>query len=189
MVLKAFKLRLYPNKIQRNQIHVNFGCVRFVWNQMLNMQIERYKNNKQARFQNAFAMNNMLKAMKLEYPWLKQADSISLQNTNRDLDDAFQRFFNPKLKNGFPKFKSKKNANQSYTTKRVGNNIQIADRHHLKLPKLGLVYFRAGRLPRGKIKLVTIRINSQNQYEASILVESENQAFNKTGKVVGIELG
>ena len=189
MVLKAFKLRLYPNKIQRNQIHVNFGCVRFIWNQMLNMQIERYKNNKQARFQNAFAMNNMLKAMKLEYPWLKQADSISLQNTNRDLDDAFQRFFNPKLKNGFPKFKSKKNANQSYTTKRVGNNIQIADRHHLKLPKLGLVYFRAGRLPRGKIKSVTIRINSQNQYEASILVESENQAFNKTGKVVGIDLG
>lgn len=44
MVLKAFKLRLYPNKTQRNQIHVNFGCARFVWNQMLNMHIERYKN-------------------------------------------------------------------------------------------------------------------------------------------------
>ena len=46
MVLKAFKLRLYPNKTQRNQIHVNFGCARFVWNQMVNMHIERYKNNK-----------------------------------------------------------------------------------------------------------------------------------------------
>ena len=50
MVLKAFKLRLYPNKTQRNQIHVNFGCARFVWNQMLNMHIERYKNNKKAIF-------------------------------------------------------------------------------------------------------------------------------------------
>lgn len=68
MVLKVFKLRLYPNKTQRNQMFVNFGCVRFVWNQMLNMQIERHKNNKDAKYQNHFAMNNMLKALKLEYP-------------------------------------------------------------------------------------------------------------------------
>ena len=60
---------------------------------MLNMQIERHKNNKDAKYQNHFAMNNMLKALKLEYPWLKQADSTSLQNANHDLDDAFQRFF------------------------------------------------------------------------------------------------
>ena len=189
MVLKAFKLRLYPNKSQRNQMFVNLGCVRFVWNQMLNMQIERHKNNKEAKHQSRFAMDNMLKALKLEYPWLKQADSTSLQNVNRNLDDAFQRFFNPKLKSGFPKFKSKKNANQSYTSKSVNNNIKITDKHHVKLPKLGLVYFRAGRLPQGKIKLVTIRINSQSQYEASVLVESENQTFDKTGKVVGIDLG
>lgn len=189
MVLKAFKLRLYPNKIQRNQMHVNFGCVRFVWNQMLNMHIERYKNNKKAQFQNAFAMNNMLKTMKLEFPWLKQAESTSLQMSNRDLDDAFKRFFNKKLKNGFPRFKSKKNANQSYTSKFVNNNIQVVDNHHIKLPKLGLVYFRGGRILNGKIKAVTIRVNSRNQYEASILVENENQVFKKTKKVVGIDLG
>ena len=189
MVLKAFKLRLYPNKTQRNQIHVNFGCARFVWNQMLNKHIERYKNNKKARFQNAFAMNNMLKAMKLEFPWLKQAESTSLQMSNRDLEDAFQRFFNPSLQNGFPKFKSKKNANQSYTSKFVNNNIQVVDNHHIKLPKLGLVYFRGGRILNGKIKAVTVRVNSRNQYEASVLVESENQTFKKTKKSIGIDLG
>lgn len=189
MVLKAFKLRLYPNKTQRNQMHVNFGCVRFVWNQMLNMHIGRYKNNKKARFQNAFAMNNMLKAMKLEFPWLKQAESTSLQMSNRDLEDAFQRFFNPSLQNSFPRFKSKKNANQSYTSKFVNNNIQVVDNHHIKLPKLGLVYFRGGRILNGKIKAVTVRVNSRNQYEASVLVENENQVFQKTKKVVGIDLG
>ena len=72
MVLKAFKLRLYLNKTQRNQIHVNFGCARFVWNQMLNMHIERYKNNKKAKFQGRYSMDVMLKALKIEYPWLKQ---------------------------------------------------------------------------------------------------------------------
>ena len=122
MVLKAFKLRLYPNKTQRNQIHVNFGCARFVWNQMLNMHIERYKNNRKAKFQGRYSMDVMLKALKIEYPWLKQAESTSLQRVNRDLDDAFQRF------------KSKKNTNQSYTSKFVNNNIRIVDEHHIKLP-------------------------------------------------------
>ncbi|MGO4953859.1 helix-turn-helix domain-containing protein [Ligilactobacillus ruminis] len=72
MVLKAFKLRLYPNKTQRNQIHVNFGCARFVWNQMLNMHIERYKNNRKAKLQGRYSMDVMLKSLKIEYPWLKE---------------------------------------------------------------------------------------------------------------------
>ena len=188
MVLKAIKARIYPNQTQRKQLLVNFGCVRFVWNQMLNMQIERHKNNKDAKYQNHFAMNNMLKAMKLEYPWLKQAESTSLQVANRDLDDAFKRFFNKKLKNGFPRFKRKKYA-QSYTSKAVKNNIQVLDNHHIKLPKLGVVKYRTGRKITGKIKAVTLRINSQGQYYLSVLTESENQAFKKTGKVIGLDLG
>ena len=188
MVLKAIKARIYPNQTQRKQLLVNFGCVRFVWNQMLNMQIERHKNNKDAKYQNHFAMNNMLKTMKLEYPWLKQAESTSLQVANRDLDDAFKRFFNKKLKNGFPRFKRKKYA-QSYTSKAVQNNIQVLDNHHIKLPKLGVVKYRTGREITGKIKAVTLRINSQGQYYLSVLTESENQTFKKTGKVIGLDLG
>ena len=188
MVLKAIKARIYPNQTQRKQLLVNFGCVRFVWNQMLNMQIERHKNNKDAKYQNHFAMNNMLKTMNLEYPWLKQAESTSLQVANRDLDDAFKRFFNKKLKNGFPRFKRKKYA-QSYTSKAVQNNIQVLDNHHIKLPKLGVVKYRTGREITGKIKAVTLRINSQGQYYLSVLTESENQTFKKTGKVIGLDLG
>uniref|UniRef100_UPI0022E48442 transposase n=1 Tax=Ligilactobacillus ruminis TaxID=1623 RepID=UPI0022E48442 len=118
-----------------------------------------------------------------------QAESTSLQRVNRDLDDAFQRFFNPDLQNGFPRLKSKKNTNQSYTSKFVNNNIRIVDEHHIKLPKLGLVYFKAGRILNGKIRAVTVRVNSRKQYQASILVESENQTFKKTKKSVGIDLG
>ena len=68
---------------------------------MLNMHIERYKNNKKAKFQGRYSMDVMLKALKIEYPWLKQAESTSLQRLNRDLDDVFQRFFNHSLL-GFP---------------------------------------------------------------------------------------
>ncbi|PXZ22084.1 helix-turn-helix domain-containing protein, partial [Lactobacillus helveticus] len=45
-VLKGIKLRLYPNKIQQNQLEQMFGNDRFVWNQMLAMMNERYQNNK-----------------------------------------------------------------------------------------------------------------------------------------------
>lgn len=113
-------------------------------------------------------MDVMLKALKIEYPWLKQAESTSLQRVNRDLDDAFQRFFNPDLQNGFPRFKSKKNTNQSYTSKFVNNNIRIVDEHHIKLPKLGLVYFKSGRILKGKIRAVTVSVNSRKQYQASL---------------------
>ncbi len=63
------------------------------------------------------------------------------------------------------------------------------DEHHIKLPKLGLVYFKAGRILTGKIRAVTVSVNSRKQYQASILVESENQTFKKTKKSVGIDLG
>ncbi|MCH5385391.1 transposase, partial [Limosilactobacillus reuteri] len=45
MVLKAVKMRIYPNSGQCDRLMQTFGCTRFVWNQMLNMQIERRKNN------------------------------------------------------------------------------------------------------------------------------------------------
>ena len=49
-MLKGIKLRLYPNKTQKNQLWQMFGNDRFVWNQMLAMMNERYKNNKDLPF-------------------------------------------------------------------------------------------------------------------------------------------
>src|SRR5699024_2235616 len=92
------------------------------------------------------------------------------------------------IRSGFPRFKRKKYA-QSYTSKAVQNNIQVLDNYHIKLPKLGVVKYRTGREITGKIKAVTLRINSQGQYYLSVLTESENQTFKKTGKVIGLDLG
>lgn len=186
MVLKAVKMRIYPNFGQRDRLMQTFGCTRFVWNQMLNTQIERRKNNPEAKFVNAFDMNNLLKRLKEEYPWLKQAESTALQSANRNLADAFQRFF--KGQNKFPHFKSRKYA-QSYNSKYVNHNIKVIDDHHIKLPKLGVVYFRSGRLPQGKIKNVTVRLTAANQYYITVLAECENQTLPKTGKYAGGDLG
>ena len=44
--LKAFKYRLYPNKHQEEFFSKTFGCVRFIYNKMLNDKIEYYNQFK-----------------------------------------------------------------------------------------------------------------------------------------------
>ena len=180
-IYRGYSLRIYPTKEQQELITRTFGCARFVWNQMLDMQISRYKNNKDSKYQNAISMKNMLKSLKQEYLWLKEPDKFALQSSCENLDSAYQRFFKHLAE--YPRFKSRKHYAQSYTTKYTNNNIEILDNHHIKLPRLHSVYFRAGRLPQGKIKRATIRINSQGQYYCSVLCEqdrSDNQALPKT---------
>ena len=155
-MLKAIKLRIYPNVQQTFKIDTNFSLTRFVYNQMLNMQKERHANG--GKFVNAFCMNNLLPQLKREYLFLKDAESTSLQVANRDLADAFTRFF--KHQTGFPKFKSRKHPKQSFQSKNVNNNVQIIDEKRIKLPKLGVLKFK-GREPFGKIKSVTVRKSSR----------------------------
>ena len=184
MTLKGIKLRIYPNLEQQDKIIDNFGYNRFVWNQMLDMMTTRYENNPKAPLLNAFALNNLLKQLKNEYTFLKNAESTSLQNTNHDLVEDYKKFFREHT--GYPKFKSRKYPKQSY---RSTMNIKLIDSHHLKLPKLGVVYFRSGRKPTGKIKNVTIRLSSTGKFYAILLVDTEIAELPKTNHTVGIDMG
>ena len=184
---KGIKLKIYPNLEQQAQIFENFGAVRFVWNEMLSMQIERYQNNKQAPFLNGYAMMTLLTTLKKEYPWLKQADSTSLQNTCQTLADAFQRFF--KKISRYPRFKSRKYPKQSFMIKKVGQNIKILNNHYLVLPKLGRIKYR-GQLITDKIKHVTVKRSASGRYYAIFLVDCESQAsIQKTQQAVGLDFG
>jgi len=184
MTLKGVKLRIYPSLEQQDKIIANFGYNRFVWNQMLNMMIERYKNNPEARFLNAFALNNLLPALKAEYPWLKDAESTSLQSTNHDLVEAYKKFF--KQHKGFPKFKSRRTPKQSYTSKM---GVKVIDNKQIKLPKLGLMPFKSGRQVTGKVKNATIRLSATGKFYAIVLVENEMPKLPKTNDSVGIDMG
>ena len=184
MTLKGIKLRIYPNREQQLKIKLNFGYNRFVWNQMLNMTIERYRNNPETPFLNAFALNNLLPALKTEYPWLKEAESTSLQATNHDLVEAYRKFF--RAHRGFPKFKSRKFPKQSYTSR---SGIRLTDANHIKLPKLGIVRFKSGQKITEKIKNVTIRLSSTGKFYAILLVDTDVLELVKTGNSVGIDMG
>lgn len=185
MTLRAIKTRIYPNLMQRAKIISNFGCCRFVWNQLLNMQIERYNNG--GSYVNEFGMNYLIKCLKQEYPFLKQAESTSLLRVSRDLNQAFQKLFKEYV--GYPKFKSRKFPKQSYQSNSVNHNIQQMDKHHIKLPKLGDIRFKAGRQITGKIKNVTIRLSATGKYYAIVLVDKDIFKLPTTNQSVGIDMG
>ena len=110
-----------------------------------------------------------------EYAFLREVDSISLQQSLRHLDTAFQNFFK-RPKTGFPRFKSKKNHKNSYSTICINGNITISD-GYLKLSKIGQVRLKQHRsVPKGyRLKSVTISQTPGGRYYASILFEYEDQ--------------
>lgn len=165
---KAYKFRIYPNAEQQIILTKTFGCVRFIYNQMLSDKINHYEETKQNLY-------NTPAQYKSEFPWLKEVDSLALANAQMNLQTAYNSFFrNTKI--GFPKFKSKKSKRRSYTTNCVNGNISI-DNGFLKLPKVGLVKLKQHRLilSNYKFKSVTISQTPSGKYYASVLFEYENQ--------------
>src|SRR5690606_27904707 len=121
LVNKAYRFRLYPNKKQITLIHRTIGCSRFVFNHFLAKWNDHFKKTGTGLSYEACAVE--LPHLKRHFTWLKEVDSIALQSSVRHLADAFQRFI--KRQNALPRFKSKKNPVQSYTTKYTNGNIAI----------------------------------------------------------------
>lgn len=165
---KAYKFRIYPDKDQKELIGKTFGCVRFVYNKMLEEKIAYYKETEK-----------MLKVTpakyKLEYPWLREVDSLALANAQLNLETAYNNFFRNKSI-GFPKFKSKSRDKKSYTTNFVNNNIRIEGKYII-LPKLGEVKIKLHRqAPENyKLKSCTISQTPTGKYFVSILYEYEEE--------------
>lgn len=185
---KAYKFRIYPNKEQEILINKTIGSSRFVFNHFLSLWNEEYsKTKKGLNFNSCTAMLPIMKKSE-EYSWLKEVDSIALQSSIKNLEDGFNRFF--KKQNKAPRFKSKKNPVQSYTTNNVnnGNGIRIAG-NKIKLPKLKWVKFANSRKVKGRILRVTVSRRPSGKYFVSVLAEEEICTLPKTNSSVGIDLG
>lgn len=185
-LLKAYKFRIYPNDEQKIFFSKTFGCVRLVYNLMLNDRIKEYEESKGNP-------NKRIKyptpaKYKKEYEFLKEVDSLALANAQMNLNKAYKNFFRDKSI-GFLKFKSKKNPVQSYTTNNQNGSINIFE-NWLKLPKLKeLIKIKAHRKLDGIIKAATISRTGSGKHFISLLCESDIQELPKTNSSVGIDLG
>ena len=186
MANKAYKFRLYPTKEQEQLLAKTFGCVRFVYNQMLAERIEiheKFKDNKEALKKQKFPTPAKYKQ---EYPWLKEVDSLALANAQLNLQKAYQNFFSGRAE--FPKFKTRK-AKQSYTTNMVNGNIKLLN-GYIQLPKLKRVKIKQHReIPsHHMIKSCTVSRTKTGKYYISILTEYEHQPVPKeVQSVVGLD--
>ncbi|QZT34849.1 IS200/IS605 family element transposase accessory protein TnpB [Caldalkalibacillus thermarum TA2.A1] len=181
---KAYRFRLYPNQKQQTLIHKTFGCCRFVFNHFLARRKEVYETERKTLGYNACSA--LLTQLKKEREWLKEPDATALQTELRHLDDAFKRFF--REKKGYPRFKSRKNPVQSYTSKNNNGSIAIAG-NRIRLPKLGWVKLAKSREVEGRILSATIRKNPSGKYFVSVLVETEIQPLPACDSKVGVDLG
>lgn len=191
MELKAYKFRLYPTKDQEGILSQFFGAKRWIFNHYLHENKQKFMK-KEKRLTN-FDANKDITILKTlqETAWLKDIDSILLQNATADLEIAYSNFFNSitgkrnGLKLASPKFKSKYDK-QSYRTTGVKVDIKNG---RIKLPKMKAIKASIHREFLGKIKSSTISKNSSGQYYISILVEEDIKVLPQAGKEIGIDLG
>lgn len=169
---KSFKYRLYPNNQQQILLKKTFGCCRFIYNKMLADKIAYYQETKQV-------LKNTPAQYKSEFEWLKEVDSLALANEQMHLQSAYLNFFrNPKI--GFPKYKSKKFDNKSYTTNNVNNSIKVVSSNHIQIPKLGVIRFvEHRRIPKDYIiKSATISQSTSGRFYISVLTEFDYEIPN-----------
>ena len=185
-MLKAYKFRLYPNESQKQFFNQCIGNARFVYNHCLSLKKELWENEKKSISINELSRHITDLKRYPEYEWLKNSDSIALQQSLRDLDTAFQRFFKKQAK--YPRFHNKHRKN-SYRT--INQNGTIAIKNgKLRLPKLKtLVKVKQSRFFDGIIKNATISKTPSNKYFVSLLVEEKDVFGTSQANEVGIDLG
>lgn len=181
---KGIKFRIYPNREQQNLINQTLGCCRLIYNKGLAMRNEAYENGNKIGYSQTSAMLTELKRCE-DFAFLKEVDSIVLQQSLRDLDKGFVNFFQKRA--AHPVFKSKHNRHQAYRTINQGDNIRIVGRY-IKLPKLGFVKIRQS-MEVGKINNVTIEHTPTDKYFAVLNVEFEPQPRPNNGGFIGIDVG
>ena len=165
----AFKYRIYPNKEQQNLINRTFGCCRFVYNYFLACRRDEWDvNHKSLSYKKtAKALTKLKKEDK--YVWLKEVDSMALQEALQNLDAAYKNFFEQRAK--YPRFKTKHDHNQSYRTRNTSNMIRIIDKNKITLPKIGAVKAKISRTFEGRILNATVRCTPSGKYFVSLCVE------------------
>ena len=181
---KGVKFRIYPNRKQIKLINQTLGCCRLIYNKGLAMRKDSFEKGSKIGYKETSVMLTDLKKDN-GYSFLKDADSIALQQSLRDLDSAYKRFF--KKLGDYPNFKSKHNHNQSYRTINQGDNIRIVDKY-IKLPKLGYVKFKQS-MDIGHINNVTVERTSTGKYFIVLNVDFKPVALPPTSKTIGIDVG
>ena len=176
------KVRIYPTTVQKEALSQAFGCSRWWWNRALNLNNETYKATGKGLSRQGY--NDLLPALKQEFPWLTDCYSQVLQSVSLNLSRAFINFFEGRAK--YPNFKSK-HGKQSI---QYPQSVKLLD-GAIKLPKIGEVGASLHRTFDGKLKTVTISMACTGKYYAALLFDDGLPLASTSveGKAIGLDLG
>ena len=182
-----YKFKLKPTEEQREVFRQYAGTRRYLWNNMLDERNKTYEytGSSPSMYKQKKRLTK-LKNNSEEHEWMKDIHSQVLQETVRDLDSAFEDFFNKS--HGYPNFKSKKEIKQTF---RFPQGVKV-DGRKVYLPKIGWIRFYKSQNIEGEIKSATVK-RQANGWFISINTEQEIEVEWKTkvekNNIVGIDLG
>jgi putative transposase len=184
--LQAFKFELAPNGEQQRAMRRFAGSCRFVYNKALAVQ----KANRDAggKFIGYVAMAKQLTAWRnsAETPWLADSPIHPLQQTLKDLETAYKKFFAKRA--AFPKFKRRGSGDSFRYPDPKQFKIDQAN-SRIKLPKLGWIGYRSSRNVLGTPKNVTVS-QSCGKWFVSIQTERDMAApIHESTTAIGIDVG
>ena len=198
-MLRAVKIRLYPNKTQEQTLNKALGCYRFVYNQMLAQKQNAYKADKTNL--NVTDLSKWFHGTLLkdeQYAWLKEQNTKVMKQAIRQMDGAYQKFF--KQHNGFPKFKTKKDKQSAlFPYEAISKHNTFETRHISLTTPLKNIKFRCSDLYFSRlqkynknIRNATLSKTKSGNFFLSILIEMEDdelKRFEHTNEQAGIDLG
>jgi putative transposase len=187
MLLKTYKYRLYPSKVQAGLLAQTVETCRRWYNSCLAERKEAWETEQ--RSVGKFEQLAKVKDYRRENPYAGRLHSHILQVVVADLDKAFQAFFR-RVKvgetPGYPRFKGR-NRFDSFGLKEYRNGFKL-DGRRLKISGIGRIRVRWHRPIEGQIKTVRIR-RQAGQWYACFACEVVVQPLPPTGKAVGLDVG
>ena len=198
-MLRAIKIRLYPNKEQEQTLNKVLGCYRFVYNHMLALKQKEYDENKVSLGLcelSKYFHHELLKDE--QYPWLKEQNTHVMGQSIRQMITAYDNFF--KQHKGFPKYKSKKDKQSALFPLNAISKKNTFETKHISLTKplknlkfrCSDLYFKRLQKYNKNIRRATLSKTKSGNFFLSVLIEMEDaevKKFGRTDKKVGIDLG
>lgn len=189
----AHKIELKPNNKQKTYFKKACGISRFTWNWALAEWNRQYEENKiSSRGErikiSGISLKKQFNAIKKDkFPWTGEVTKYAAQQPFIQLQTAWKRFFDPKLKNRKPQFKKKNRSTDSFYI--GGDQLKMQDRK-ICIPKLGIVRLKENLRFKGKINSATIS-RTADRWFVSIQVKVDGKTFKKctAARGVGIDLG
>ncbi len=192
-MLKAIRVRIYPNETQATYIAGLLGTCRFTFNNLLAHRISVY--NAEKKSVSFGELGKRLVSLKDEHPWMREAHSKVLQQSMIDLDQAYKRFF--KNGAGFPNFKRKSDAKAS--CRFPADAFMGIEGNRLTLIKaLKDIHFKCSvrdekylNKNQDKVRSATLSRTKTGKHFLSILVDGDFKPKAQEPKrdVVGIDIG